>query len=155
MAAETVPGDVIQYSYPDGDPSAEYPEGCAYYLGEYAPIAEGRVAMFDFGFWRSDLTYTVAQVWHGNFYRLEDHLDRLLEGAGRMHLESPLSREGLREVMHECVRRTGLREAYVMIWISRGIPLGNVRRPQDMQAIVGAFVVPYIWVSYPKAQLVG
>ena len=44
------------------------------------PAEDARISIFDTGFGHSDLTYTVAHVWHGNIFRLGDHLDRLLDG---------------------------------------------------------------------------
>ena len=40
------------------------------------PSAEARLSMLDWGFLRSDAVYDVVHVWKGNFFRLDDHLDR-------------------------------------------------------------------------------
>ena len=57
-----------------------FADGCAWIEGEYVPIGEARIPILDAGFVRSDLTYDVVGVWHGRFFRLEDHLTRLEEG---------------------------------------------------------------------------
>ena len=46
-----------------------------YISGRMMPETEAKISIFDTGFGHSDLTYTVAHVWHGNIFRLGDHLD--------------------------------------------------------------------------------
>src|SRR3954468_1804656 len=81
---DTPPGSVIQYSDYELDTSSPYAGGVAWIEGEYLPASEARISIFDTGFGHSDLTYTVAHVWHGNIFRLDDHLDRLLDGSRRL-----------------------------------------------------------------------
>jgi len=66
-----------------------YGGGCAWIEGEYVPIGDARIPILDTGFVRSDLTYDVAGVWQGRFFRLDDHLDRLLRGCAKIRLASP------------------------------------------------------------------
>src|SRR5947199_175147 len=78
---DTPAGSAIQYSEYELDTSSPYAGGVAWIEGEYIPASEARISIFDTGFGHSDLTYTVAHVWHGNIFRLGDHLDRLIRGA--------------------------------------------------------------------------
>jgi len=84
---DTPPGSVIQYSDYELDYSSEFAGGAAWIEGEFIPASEARISIFDTGFGHSDLTYTVAHVWHGNIFRLGDHLDRLLDGARKLRLD--------------------------------------------------------------------
>ena len=89
---DTPPGSVIQYSDYELDTSSPYAGGVAWIEGEYVPASEARISIFDTGFGHSDLTYTVAHVWHGNIFRLGDHLDRLLDGARKLRLDTGCSK---------------------------------------------------------------
>ena len=109
----------------------------------------------DAGIARSDLTYDVAAVWEGRFFRLDDHIDRLLRGCERIHLTPPLSREQIRDVLIECVRRSGLRESYVEAIVTRGLAPRGVRDPRRYKAQFYAYAVPYVWISEPDQQTVG
>jgi len=102
-------------------------EGVAYIDGTYVPIAEARIPILDWGFLRSDATYDVVHVWRGSFFRLSDHVERFLRGVGRLHLRLPVEREELEEILAECVRRTGLRDAYVEMICTRGLPAPGSR----------------------------
>jgi branched-chain amino acid aminotransferase len=116
----TKPGDLVgPQQATNGD---EFSEGCAWVSGRYLPIDQAGMPLTDAGITRSDLTYDVVAVWDGRFFRLDDHIDRLLRGCARIHLRPPLPREWIRDVLIECVRRSGLRESYVEAIVARACP---------------------------------
>lgn len=79
------------------------------------------------------MTYTVAHVWHGNIFRLSDHVDRLLDGARKLRLESPLSKAELEEITKQCVSLSQLRESYVNLTITRGF--GRRKGEKDLSKL--------------------
>ena len=129
--------------------------GCAWIEGEYVPIGEARIPILDTGFVRSDLTYDVAAVWQRRFFRLDDHLDRLIAGCEKIRLELPLSREEMREIMIETVRRSGLEDAYVEIIVTRGVPGPGERDPRLWSPRLYAYAIPYVWIVRPEIQEAG
>ena len=100
-----------------------YANGCAWIEGRYVPIAEARIPILDTGFTRSDLTYDVAAVWKGRFFRLDDHIDRLLTGCGRIRITPPASKDEIRSIMIGTVRLSKLAMLHVEVvghpWSSR------------------------------------
>ncbi len=124
-----------------------YADGAAFMEGSYVPIAEARIPITDWGFTRSDVTYDVVHVWGGRFFRLEDHLQRFERSVAGLRLTLPHSRESLREILGECVRLTGLREAYVEMGCTRGVPPGGTRDPRKLTNRFFAFTVPFIWIA--------
>lgn len=124
-----------------------YAEGAAFMEGAYVPIAEARIPITDWGFVRSDVTYDVVHVWQGSFFRLEDHLDRFERSVAGLRLALPHSREGLSEILMECVRLTGLRDAYVEMGCTRGVPPQGSRDPRQAQNRFFAFAVPFVWIA--------
>ena len=118
---ETPPGSVIQYSDYELDTSSPFAGGVAWIEGEYMPAEEAKISIFDTGFGHSDVTYTVAHVWHGNVFRLGDHLDRLLDGAAKLRLDAGMSKgEELAEITKKCISMSQLRESFVNLSITRG-----------------------------------
>ena len=91
---DTPPGSVIQYSDYELDTSSPFAGGVAWIEGEFIPAEDARISIFDTGFGHSDVTYTVAHVWHGNIFRLDDHIDRLLDGARKLRLDAGMSQGG-------------------------------------------------------------
>jgi branched-chain amino acid aminotransferase len=129
-----------------------YAEGAAFVEGRFVPIAEARVPILDWGFLRSDATYDVAHVWRGSFFRLEDHLDRFERSMDHLRLSPPYDRSEIRDILIECVRLSGLRDAYAEIICTRGIPKPGSRDLRDCENRFYAFVVPFIWIADPEKQ---
>jgi hypothetical protein len=110
---------------------ADFSKGVAYIDGHYLPIAEAKIPVADWGFVRSDVTYDVVHVWKGSFFRLEDHIERFLHSVEGLRMTLPVSRHELRDVLIECVRLSGLRDAYVEMVCTRGQPPpGAPRHPR-------------------------
>jgi branched-chain amino acid aminotransferase len=129
-----------------------YADGAAFVDGRFVPVAEARVPILDWGFLRSDATYDVAHVWRGRFFRLEDHLDRFERSMEHLRLSPPYERDEIRDILIECVRLSGLRDAYAEVICTRGIPRPGSRDPRDCENRFYAFVVPFIWIADPEKQ---
>lgn len=129
-----------------------YAGGCAWIEGHYVPIAEARIPILDTGFTRSDLTYDVAAVWQGRFFRLGDHLDRLFTSCARIRITPPAPKDEIRSIMIETVRRSRLRDAYVEVVVTRGVPGPGERDPRMWTARLYAYAIPYVWIVPPDVQ---
>ena len=127
-------------------------QGCAYVDGAYVAPEEAKISIFDWGFLHSDATYDVAHVWQGRFFRLDDHLDRFFASMARLRLDPGVTRDEVRAVMHECVRRAGLREAYVEVLCTRGLPAPGSRDPRSCTNRFMAFAIPFVWIADPEKQ---
>ncbi|WP_081082897.1 aminotransferase class IV [Burkholderia cepacia] len=125
-----------------GEASA-YPPGAAYMNGRFVPIADARVSVLDWGFLHSDVTYDTVHVWNGRFFRLDRHIARFRRSLARLRLDVPLGDDALRDILVECVRRSGLRNAYVEMLCTRGVSPTFSRDPRDAVNQFIAFAVPY------------
>ena len=131
---------------------AAYGGGAAFVEGRYVPVAKARIPILDWGFLRSDATYDVVHVRRGNFFRLEDHLDRFERGMAKLRMSLPYDRAGVRAILTECVRLSGLRDAYAEVVCTRGVPPPGSRDPRDCANSLYAFVVPFVWIATPEKQ---
>lgn len=129
--------------------------GCAYVDGQYVAPEDARISIFDWGFLHSDATYDVAHVWQGKFFRLDDHIDRFFASMARLRLDPGKTRDEVRAVMHECVRRSGLRDAYVEVLCTRGMPAPGSRDPRSCTNRFMAFAIPFVWIADPAKQARG
>jgi len=130
-----------------------YAKGVAWIAGEFVPLAEARIPILDQGFLRSDLTYDVPGVWDGRFFRLDEHLDRLEASCEKMRLRIPLDRETLRRTLVDMVARSGIRDAYVELIVTRGLKF--VREYQSYENNLYLMVMPYVWAMPPEVQRTG
>lgn len=127
-------------------------EGIAFVEGSYVPIADARVPILDWGFLRSDATYDVVHVWRGSFFRLQDHVDRFLRGVERLQLRVPVGADEIAPVLTECVRRSGLRDAYAEMICTRGQPPPGSRDPRQARNAFYAFAIPFVWIADTQKQ---
>ena len=135
--------------------SNAYADGCAWIEGQYLPIGEARIPINDTGFTRSDCTYDVVSVWNGRFLRLDDHLERFAKACDKGRFAPPLKRPEIRAVLMDCVRHAGLRDAYVEMIVTRGVPPAGERNPKNFPNRFYAFAIPYVWVATPEQQAEG
>jgi branched-chain amino acid aminotransferase len=127
-------------------------QGCAFVDGEFVAPEHAKISIFDWGFLHSDATYDVAHVWQGRFFRLDDHLDRFDASLKALRLDPGVTRERMRGVMHECVARAGLQDAYVEVLCTRGRPAPGSRDPRTCRNNFMAFAIPFVWIADPAKQ---
>jgi branched-chain amino acid aminotransferase len=121
--------------------------GAAYIDGRYMPIGEATIPVTEWGYRRSDVTYDVVSVWDGAFFKLDDHMKRFRASMEWMRLKPRESDDEIRGVLHELVRRSGLREAYVAMDCLRGSAPTTMRRhPMNARNYLLAYAVPYVWL---------
>jgi branched-chain amino acid aminotransferase len=129
-----------------------FANGCAWIDGEYIPFAEARIPIADTGFTRADATYDVVAVWNGRFFRLDAHLKRFERSYRGLRLRPKQSLEEMREILFGCVRRSGLRDAYVDMIVTRG---GGNPANRDFRTFENpfyAYAIPYVWIAKPEKQ---
>jgi branched-chain amino acid aminotransferase len=129
--------------------------GCAFVDGAFVPLSEAKISLFDWGFTRSDATYDVASTWQGAFFRLDTHMDRFFASLEKMRMTIPYSRAGVREILHGCVRGGGLKDAYVAMVCTRGVPPRGARDPRLATNRFYAYALPYVWIAPKEKQQSG
>lgn len=126
---------------------ARFAAGAAFIEDEYVPIGEAKISILDWGFIRSEVTYDVVHVWKGKFFRLKHHLDRFERSVEGLRLTLPLSRQRIETVLHELMRLSGLRDAYVEVICTRGVAPAGCRDPRRFQNRFIAFAIPFVWIA--------
>lgn len=125
---------------------AEFTEGAAFIDGKFVPVGEAKIPLLDTGFSRSDVTYDVVAVWEGAFFRLDAHLERFERSCGRLRLTLPYDRAALTGIVMNLVRLSGLRETYVDVICTRGVPSHGSRDPRTFANRFYAYAIPYVWI---------
>lgn len=91
-----------------------------YVNGEFVPAEQAAVSAFDHGFLYGDGIFESLTVSDGRIFKLGEHLDRLEKSARALRLALPENRDRLAGIVKEAVRRSGARDVYVRIVVSRG-----------------------------------
>ncbi len=64
-----------------------------------------------------------------------------------LRMSLPQSKEEIAGIAAECVRQSGLRDAYVQITCTRGVPPKGTRDPRLCQNRLYAFAQPFVWIA--------
>ena len=132
-----------------------FKNGCAWINNHYLPIEDAGVPIMDVGFSKSDCTYDVVATWKGKFFKLDEHLDRFQENWKKLKLTPPVNKLEMKDILIECVKRSGLRDSYVEMIVTRGIPVNGERDPRKFSNRFYAYAIPYVWIVKPEDQLTG
>ncbi len=125
----------------------EFSNGAAWMAGKIMPIGEATIPVTDWGLTHSDITYDVVHVWDGQFFRMDDYLERFERSLAKCRLSVDQNREDIRRILHQIVARTGLDRSYVSMVASRGQPsVPGSRDPRLCDNHFYAWCVPFVWV---------
>ena len=127
-------------------------EGAAAWMkGQIIPLSEASIPVNDWGLVRSDITYDVVPVINGAFFRLSDYLDRFDASIRGLRLDPKMRKAEIKTALLDMVAASGLRNSYVTMVCSRGIPtIPGSRDPRECANYFYAWCVPYIHVIKPE-----
>ncbi len=133
-----------------------YSMGAAYNGAEIVPIFEARIPLVDMGFLHSDVCYDVVSVWKGSFFRLNEHMDRFEKSYQGLGFKMSQTKEEMRRILIDMVARAQLKDAYVYMCATRGLP--DIEDPRDLERYTQmfyAFAIPFVWLVDPEDQEIG
>ena len=92
-----------------------------YINGKMLPRDDAKISVFDSGYLVGDGVWEGLRMHRGVFVFLEDHLDRLFEGARMIFLDIGKSREELKAALVQTVEANGMKDgAHVRLMVTRG-----------------------------------
>ncbi len=93
-----------------------------YISGELLPRNEAKISVFDSGYLVGDGVWEGIRLHHGKLVFLNDHLDRLWQGAATIGMKLPFSREELTEKIHQTLEVNQMEDGvHVRVMVTRGI----------------------------------
>ncbi len=92
-----------------------------YLDGEFVPKEQAVVSVFDHGLLYGDGVFEGIRAYYGRVFKLDEHLDRLYDSARTVAMEIPISKDEMREVVLETLRRNNLNDAYIRLVVTRGM----------------------------------
>jgi branched-chain amino acid aminotransferase len=89
--------------------------------GRLVPRSEAKVSIFDGGFVVGDGVWEGLRLHRGALLFLDEHLDRLYWGAGRIHLDIGLDRAALMRELWRTLETNGMRDGvHIRLMVTRG-----------------------------------
>lgn len=94
-----------------------------YVNGQMLPKSQAAINVFDHGLLYGDGVFEGIRIYRGRIFKLEQHLDRLYECAGRIRLDlaKHVSRDEMTQIMRKCVEVNELAEGYIRLVVTRGV----------------------------------
>ena len=120
-------------------------ENVIYIDGKFYPKSEAKISVYDHGFLYGDGVFEGIRVYDGYVFKLEEHLTRLYNSAKSITLRIPLSKDELRGVVLEAVRKNGFKDAYIRLVVSRGfgdLGLNPVKCPKASIIVIVDYLPP-------------
>jgi len=114
-----------------------------YYNGEYGLVEEMKVPMNDrvcyFGDGVYDATYSRNHV----IFALDEHIDRFFNSAGLLKIKIPYTKDELKEILKEMVKKVDSSEQFVYWQVTRGTGMRNHAFPsEDVPANIWIILKP-------------
>lgn len=90
----------------------------------------------DRGYQFGDGIYEVVKVYNGQFFTLDEHLDRLYESAEKIRMAIPYTKDKMAMLLHELVEKNEINTGHVYFQVSRGASPRQHTFPEGVNAIV-------------------
>lgn len=95
-----------------------------YIDGAYYDRENAKISVFDHGLLYGDGVFEGIRFYNGKVFRLEEHIDRLLDSARSICLSPPLTKKKMTEAVLETLRCNRLHHGYIRLLLTRGV--GNL-----------------------------
>ncbi len=92
-----------------------------YLNGNFVSEEEAKISPFDHGFLYGDGVFESMVVTNGLVFKLDQHLKRLYDSLTVLKIKIPFSKDELKKLVLETLRRNNLRDGYVRLVVSRGV----------------------------------
>ena len=91
-----------------------------YIDGKFYTKENAKVSVYDHGLLYGDGVFEGIRAYNGRIFRLDEHIDRMYDGAKAIMLEPPVSKAQMKEIIKETLRKNNLKDAYIRPIITRG-----------------------------------
>ncbi|OGX19040.1 MAG: branched-chain-amino-acid transaminase [Omnitrophica WOR_2 bacterium RBG_13_44_8b] len=91
-----------------------------YINGKFYDKNQAKISVFDHGLLYGDGVFEGIRAYNRLVFKLEEHIDRLLESAKSIMLKIPLSRNELIKAVISTLKENDLKDAYIRLIVTRG-----------------------------------
>jgi branched-chain amino acid aminotransferase len=119
--------------------------------GEHFVRDEARVSVFDSGFVLGDGIWEGLRVHHGKVAFLDQHLDRLYEGAKALDMEMEVRPQQLRERIYQVLEKNQMHEGvHIRLMVTRGIKATPYQDPRITITAPTIVIIPEYKEALPE-----
>jgi D-alanine transaminase len=125
----------------------------AYVNGSYVPEADAKVSIFDRGFLFADGVYEVTPIVNGKLVDYDAHMERLDRSLGELKMAWPCTKDEMRAMHVELVKRNNLKEGIIYMQVTRGVADRMFNFPKQITSSLVAFPQVMVLVDNPNARV--
>jgi branched-chain amino acid aminotransferase len=124
--------------------------------GELFPRDEARVSVFDSGFVLGDGVWEGLRVHRGKIAFLDDHLQRLYEGAKAIDMSMDVTPDALAERLYRVLAKNDMRDGvHIRLMVSRGIKATPYQDPRITITPPTIVIIPEYKEALPETAVNG
>ena len=119
--------------------------------GEFFPREQAKVSVFDSGFVLGDGVWEGLRVHQGKIAFLDQHLDRLYEGAKALDMEMEVSADELRQRLYRLLEKNSMHDGvHIRLMVSRGIKATPYQDPRITITPPTIVIIPEYKTALPE-----
>ncbi len=119
--------------------------------GEYFAREQAQVSVFDSGFVLGDGVWEGLRVHQGKIAFLDQHLDRLYDGANALDMEMEVSAAELRQRLYRLLEKNNMRDGvHIRLMVSRGIKATPYQDPRITITPPTIVIIPEYKTALPE-----
>ena len=124
--------------------------------GEYFAREQAQVSVFDSGFVLGDGIWEGLRVHHGKIAFLDQHLDRLYEGAKALDMEMEVSATELSQRLYRLLEKNNMQDGvHIRLMVSRGIKATPYQDPRITITPPTIVIIPEYKAALPETAYKG
>jgi len=123
-----------------------------YVNGQYLPENDAKISIFDRGFLFGDGVYEVTPIVNSRLVDFDAHIERLGRSLGELKMAWPRTKDEIRAMHHELVKRNDLNEGMIYMQVTRGVADRMFNFPKDITSTIIAFTQKAALVDNPYAR---
>lgn len=113
-----------------------------YYNGRYDELDKMMIPMNDRVCWFGDGVYDAGPCRNYHIFALDDHVDRFFNSAGLLKIEMPCTKEELKNLLCELVRKMDTGDLFVYYQVTRGTAVRTHEFPEKVKANLWVMLKP-------------
>ena len=102
--------------------------------GQLLPREDAKVSVFDSSVQGGDAVWEGLRIYDGRIFKLDEHLDRLIDSAKAMAFSSIPTRDEVKAAIFETLKANGMRDsAHIRLTLTRGMKTTSNMDPKVNQ----------------------
>ncbi|MCD7841398.1 MAG: aminotransferase class IV, partial [Lachnospiraceae bacterium] len=96
-----------------------------YYNGKYGELEDMSIPMNDRVCWFGDGVYDAGPCRNYHIFALDEHVDRFFNSAGLLKIQIPVSKQELKDLLNDLVKKMDSGNLFVYFQVTRGTGIRN------------------------------